>query len=50
MKNLLLFFKNLRSDKKTLVNYRNNMLKGLADSNFTSFRPNMIIDYLEKFS
>ena len=50
VKNLLLFFKNLRSDKKTLVNYRNNMLRGLADSNFTSFRPNMIIDYLEKFS
>ena len=50
VKNLSLFFKNLRSDKKTLVNYRNNMLRGLADSNFTSFRPNMIIDYLEKSS
>ncbi len=50
VKNLLLFFKNLRSDKKTLVNYRNNMLRGLADSNFNSFRPNMIIDYLEKSS
>ena len=50
VKNLLFFFKNLRSDKKTLVNYRNNMLRGLADSNFNSFRPNMIIDYLEKSS
>ncbi len=50
VKNLLLFFKNLRSDKKYLTNYRNNMLSGLANSNLTSFRPNIIIDYLEKFS
>ncbi len=50
VKNLLLFFKNLRSDKKTLINYRNDMLSGLANSNFTSFRPNVIIDYLKKFS
>ncbi|MDC3150070.1 hypothetical protein OA954_05300 [Alphaproteobacteria bacterium] len=49
-KNLLFFFKNLRSDKKSLINYRNEMLSGLANSNFTSFRPNIIIDYLEKFS
>ena len=49
-KNLSLFFKNLRSDKKCLINYRNKMLSGLANSNFTSFRPNLIIDYLEKFS
>ena len=50
VKNLLLFFKKLRSDKKYLINYRNEMLSGLTNSNFTSFRPNMIIDYLEKFS
>ena len=50
VKNLSLFFKNLRSDKKYLIKYRNEMLSGLANSNFTSFRPNMIIDYLEKFS
>ena len=50
VKNLSFFFKNLRSDKKYLLNYRNEMLSGLANSNFTSFRPKMIIDYLEKFS
>ena len=50
VKNLSLFFKNLRSDKKSLINYRKEMLSGLENSNFTSFRPNMIIDYLEKFS
>jgi len=44
------FLKNLRSDKKSLINYRNEMLNGLAKSNFSSFRPNIIIDYLEKFS
>ncbi len=49
-KNLSLFFKNLRSDKKSFINYRNEMLRGLENSNFTSFRPNIIIDYLEKFS
>ncbi len=48
--NLLSFFKNVRSNKKSLINYRNEMLSGLTNSNFTSFRPNMIIDYLEKFS
>ena len=48
--NLLSFFKNIRSNKKSLINYRNEMLSGLTNSNFTSFRPNMIIDYLEKFS
>ena len=50
VKNLSHFFKNLRSDKKYLINYKNEMLSGLANSNFTSFRPKMIIDYLEKFS
>ncbi len=50
VKNLLFFFKNLRSDKKALINYRNEMLNGISKSNFTTFRPNMIIDYLEKFS
>ena len=50
VKNLLLFFKNLRSNKKALIKYRNEISKGLADSNFTNFRPNIIIDYLEKFS
>ena len=50
VKNLSLFFKNLKSNKKSLVNYRNKMSSGLENSNFNSFRPNMIIDYLEKFS
>jgi len=50
VKNLSHFFNNLRSDKKFLINYRNEMLSGLENSNFTSFRPNIIIDYLEKFS
>ncbi len=50
VENLLLFFNKLRSNKKNLINYRNKMLYGLEKSNFNNFRPNIIIDYLEKFS
>ena len=50
VKNLLSFFKYIRSNKKALINYRNKMSTGLINSNLSSFRPNMITDYLEKFS
>ncbi len=49
-KNLLSFFKNLKSNKKMLDKYRMEMLSGLKKSNFSSFRPSIITDYLEKFS
>ena len=49
-KNLLSFFKNLKSNKKMLNNYRKEMLSGLTKSNFSNFRPSIITDYLKKFS
>jgi len=50
VENLLSFFKNIRSNKKTFINYKKEMLKGISNSNFSKFHPNLIIDYLEKFS
>ena len=49
-KNLLLFFNNLKSNNDSLNSYRNKMLNGLTNSNFSAFRPNIITDYLERSS
>ena len=49
-KNLLSFFLLLKSNKKKLNSYRDEMSIGIAKCNFSNFRSNLIIDYLKKFS